>query len=275
MESSPLLFGYCFSSTSSNIKLESIKPQLNPENLVWYHLDGNNTSTEEVLNKLSLSPLIIKNLLSEDTRPSVKTFSKSGIVTLRCMNFNPDSSPENMVALHLLISDSLIITIRREKILAIEQLINDLEDNHLILTQTDFITQLIKSINKSIENVIYDIEDQVDSMEEYLLDSNIYELRTSLSLMRRKIVAIRRYIVPQREVLAHLHTSTTFNFTENGRWQLRDSFEKLIRIIEDLDLIRDRASLIHEEINNKMAENMNKTMFMLSIVATIFCHSVF
>ena len=126
------------------------------------------------------------------------------------------------------------------------------------------------NINKNIERIVYEIEDQVDSMEESLVDLNIYELRTTLSSIRRKIVSIRRYIVPQREVLSSLYTSTYLGADETQRWALRDSFEKLVRIIEDIDLIRDRAALVHDEINNKMSENMNKTMFMLSIVATIF-----
>ena len=43
-----------------------------------------------------------------------------------------------------------------------------------------------------------------------------------------------------------------------------------MRMAEELDAIRDRAQIVHDQIMDKRAEVMNKQMLLLSIVAAIF-----
>ena len=40
--------------------------------------------------------------------------------------------------------------------------------------------------------------------------------------------------------------------------------------VEDIDSARDRAAITQEELNNRLSEQMNKAMYLLSIVAAIF-----
>jgi len=54
------------------------------------------------------------------------------------------------------------------------------------------------------------------------------------------------------------------------RMRLRETSDRTTRYVEDLDAIRDRAMVTQEELNNRLAEQMNKTMYVLSIVAGIF-----
>ena len=52
--------------------------------------------------------------------------------------------------------------------------------------------------------------------------------------------------------------------------RLREISDSTTRYVEDLDAIRDRATVTQEELNGRMAEQMNRTMYVLSIVAGIF-----
>jgi zinc transporter len=52
--------------------------------------------------------------------------------------------------------------------------------------------------------------------------------------------------------------------------RLRETTDHLIRYIEDLDSSRDRASVTQEELVNRLSEQMNNRMYVLSIVAAIF-----
>ena len=40
--------------------------------------------------------------------------------------------------------------------------------------------------------------------------------------------------------------------------------------VEDVDAARERASITQEELNNRLAEQMNARMYVLSVVAAIF-----
>ncbi|MGB3366849.1 MAG: CorA family divalent cation transporter [Acidaminobacteraceae bacterium] len=271
MNENSLIFGYAYNSDREIQILDDFLKETANQSLVWYHLDGSNHLTQDKLleNKI-INSLICNELMSEDTRPTIKNYNDGFFITLRCMNYNPESNPEDMVALHIWIKDNLIITVRREKVFAIDDVINYIKAGHKIRNRGDLLIHILSSINDRIGGIIVDIEDKVDELEETLIEGKIENVRSKLTRIRRKIISIRRYIVPQKEVLSKLNFESNLFSDESQGWKIRDSAEKLTRIIEDMDLIRDRASLIHEEINNKIAENMNKTMYALSIVATIF-----
>jgi zinc transporter len=57
---------------------------------------------------------------------------------------------------------------------------------------------------------------------------------------------------------------------EYDRIQLREITDQLIRYIEELDSINDKVSLIQEELLNKISEQMNQRMYVLSIISAIF-----
>jgi zinc transporter len=51
---------------------------------------------------------------------------------------------------------------------------------------------------------------------------------------------------------------------------LREIADRTTRYVEDLDSARDRAAVTQDELNSRLSERMNKTMYVLSIVAGIF-----
>ena len=46
--------------------------------------------------------------------------------------------------------------------------------------------------------------------------------------------------------------------------------DRVTRYMEDLDVIRDRASVINDELANRLAERMDRTMYLLSLVTLVF-----
>jgi len=46
--------------------------------------------------------------------------------------------------------------------------------------------------------------------------------------------------------------------------------DRMTRYIEDLDEARDRASVTHEELLNRLAELTNRRMYLLTMIAAIF-----
>ena len=51
---------------------------------------------------------------------------------------------------------------------------------------------------------------------------------------------------------------------------LRETAERTARYVEDIDAARERALIAQEELNSRLAEQMNRAMYTLSIVAAIF-----
>jgi zinc transporter len=132
------------------------------------------------------------------------------------------------------------------------------------------LADLSNSLSERMSHVVQNINDQVDQLEEDLVDESARENRNELKLLRREVIRLRRYIAPQREAMAALAG-------ENIRWvpplekqQIRSSADRLTLFVEEIDLVRERASIIQDELSSDQAARMNKNMYVLAIISGIF-----
>lgn len=102
------------------------------------------------------------------------------------------------------------------------------------------------------------------------MDSADLKFRNEILSIRRETIILRRYLSPQKEALNKLYNDKITWINEYERIELRETNDQLIRHIEELDTIRDKVSLIQEELSNTLSDQMNKKMYILSIISAIF-----
>jgi len=238
---------------------------------LWVHLDY---SVEKVRNWLlresGLDALSAEALLTEETRPRTSVIGDGVLLALRGVNLNAGSEPEDMVSVRCRADQHLIITTRKRTLLSIADIAASLRSNSGPANTGEFIVELTDRLTARMAGTIEDVEDQVAQLEEEVVVSSSTELRQQLSVIRRQAIMLRRYLAPQREALARLYGEKIAWLTDTDRLRLREVTDRLIRYIEDLDSIRDRASVTQEELVNRLSEQMNIRMYVLSIVAAVF-----
>lgn len=57
---------------------------------------------------------------------------------------------------------------------------------------------------------------------------------------------------------------------EMNRLRLREINDQLIRHIEDIDEVRERAAVAQEELMSRISEQMNERIYVFTVVATLF-----
>jgi zinc transporter len=57
---------------------------------------------------------------------------------------------------------------------------------------------------------------------------------------------------------------------ERDQLHLREEADRVTRYVEDLDAARERAAVTQEELGNRLSEQLNSRMYVLSVVAAIF-----
>ena len=67
-----------------------------------------------------------------------------------------------------------------------------------------------------------------------------------------------------------MHVSRSHWLSDDDRLSIREANDKVTRYLEDLDSAKDRASVTHEALGNRLAEQMNSRMYVLSLVAALF-----
>jgi zinc transporter len=239
--------------------------------LAWFHLNyADATARDWLLRSELLSIPVAESLLDEETRPRVLHHGEGLLLTLRGVNLNPGAEPEDMVSIRLWIEDGRIISTRKRRLKSVKAVQALLKAGQGPRSSGEFLTVLLKLMTENIGDVIEDLEGQMADVEEGIVEHHGASARENLADLRRQAIALRRYLAPQREALSRLTTEQMPWMSADDHFRIRETTDELIRHIENLDAVRERAALAHEEFVNHATEQLNRRMFMLSVVTVIF-----
>ena len=238
---------------------------------LWLHFNFEQADVAHWLrNNSNLTKLAAEALLSEETRPRAQGLGNELLLALRGVNLNPGSDPEDMVSIRLWTDGQRVISTYRRPLLSTSDVLERIEMGDGPLNGADLIVALIDRIVRRMSDTVDKLEDDVMALEEQVLADAPGSLRSDLAQLRKQTIAIRRYLAPQREALNRLVMEKLSWLSDANRMQLREISDRLIRHIEDIDAVRERAAVAQEELLSRISEQMNERMYVLSIVAAIF-----
>ncbi len=272
-ESDGLICGYRLDATGKGqpVNWDLVRHWQPGQGVLWLHL--NRTSEEAKLwleSEAGIDPIICEALLAEETRPRSLIRGDGLLVILRGVNLNPGADPEDMVSLRLWVEAHRIITLRFRHLMAIEDLRADIEGGCGPQSAGDFVTEVASHLIQRMSPIIDALDDEIDDLEETLLEGQAEDGRGRLAVLRRRVITLRRYIAPQRDVMARLSSERLPWLSDLDRARLREVADRVTRYVEDLDAARERAAVTQEELSSRLSAQMNRTMYVLSLVAAIF-----
>ena len=236
----------------------------------WVHLRRDNPKSREVLQKLDLDDYVIDALTADETRPRCTVHGDGAIINLRGVNLDPGAEPEDMISVRLWIGEKQVVGVWRRPLTAIRDMFDAIERAQAPTSPGNLVARLALRIANSAEPTVTALNERIDAMEEDFDDLSMSSIASELSETRRTAIALRRYMFPQRDALNTLQIEDLDWLTERDRSQIREAADRVTRLGEELEALRDRSQIIHELIMSQRAENMNQQMLILSVVAAIF-----
>ena len=243
---------------------------------LWVHLDCTYEETDSWLREQSgLASFVIDGLLASETRPRCEWYENGILLTLRGVNLNPGADPEDMVSIRIWIDKDRVITTRLRRLLAIEDIRQQLVAGKGAVSTGHLVARLAASLTERMGPTIQDLSDQVAELEEQLVEvgtggqTELRDVRHKLVKLRRLAISLRRYIAPQRDALNRLSQLEEPWLDERVRGRLRETVDRVTRITEDLDEVRERSIVVQDELMSRISQRMERTMYTLTVVATI------
>lgn len=273
MDKSALIYGYTLSGPDKGVPItvEDVSTGMSKDESTWLHFDYTHPDAIAWIEQQSeLDPAVINALLSEETRPRATALKGGVLLSLRGVNLAAGSDPEDMVAIRVWVDDKRVISTRKRSLLSAQDIAELINAHEGPETPGEFVAMLADRLIARMQNTIQDTEDKVADIEEAVLTAESYSLRSEIADIRRQAISLRRYLAPQREAMMQLQNERMAIFSSDDHIRLRETTDHLIRYIEDLDSVRDRAAVTQEELVNRLSEQMNNRMYVLSIVAAIF-----
>jgi len=237
----------------------------------WIHLDREEPRGQEWLTTASGIPeLAAEALLDEATRPRLAEFDSGLVLFLRSVNLNPGADPEDMVTVRLWIEPRRVVSLRRRRVAAVDDVRLRCEKGQAPATPGKFVASLADLLVDRAEDVIDDMGATLERLERDRNSRSDRARQRALADLQRSIVPLRRYLSPQRDALnalAHLRGDL---FSKRDRTLLKEANSHLSRMIEDLGSLSELAGILHAELTNNLNDELNRAAYTLSIVSAIF-----
>jgi zinc transporter len=242
-----------------------------PGEVLWLHLDRTAPFVREWLTQDDrTSEATLELLLSNETRPRAFRDEEQLIMVLRGINLNPGAEPEDMIAMQLLAESNRVITLRRRKLQTPRDLLAELDSGKGPRTVGDLVCGLIERLVSRMSHSIVEMNGRIDEMEAEAPHADQGVLLSDIADIRRNCLALKRHMSPQHEALVEIQRASPEWMSDDNRDEVRETIDRLRRYLEDLDVSKESALVLQDDLNNRAANRMNRTMYSLSIVAAIF-----
>ena len=240
-----------------------------PAGYRWIHADISEPGLEDWLFE-HLPERAAEVLVQPETRPRATVHEGGVLFALRGLNLNRGEDPEDMVALRGWATPTLIITTRRRKIFAAQDMRDRAAAGHLPEHPSLLIAEIADNFVDRIEANGVAIEDRVDVLEDILfLDDEAPEGR-ALPEIRRSAIRLNRFLKPQAAALYALSDARMPVITPEAREDFADAADRMQRAVEELDAVRERLAALTDHLDAARNMRLSRNSYALSIVAAVF-----
>ena len=238
---------------------------------LWLHLHGWDEEDFALLRRQDYIPDVAASaLVATETRPRCDQIEQGAIVNLRGPGeIDPDDS-DRLVSIRLWVHDNRVTSVSRRRMSATEAVMVKMEAGK-ITDPGDLVAAYAHHISSELDPQVADLGDCLDEIESKLEEAkSLFRHRTTITRTRSNAIGFRRFVAPNRDALLTLAGLDFGWLSDDDRLHIREAADKFARMTEELESVRERAGLLHEQITDLRAEQLDQRGLELSVIAFIF-----
>jgi zinc transporter len=255
-------------------RLQSGLPEIAEQNYLWVHLDWMGDGVRDWLIEVAgLDQTIADTLSTRGTRPAVFFYDPGYSLNLRGVNLNAQNDPADMISVRFWVTGNMIITLRKQPLKAFDDIRAAIAGNKAPTSIDDFVLTIAERLAFRVENLALGIEEEVETLEddqETVAEGKTLALRKRGSDIRNQLSRLRRHLAPQRDALANYVDQKPTWSDKRYKRRARALTDKTIRLVEEFDSLRERIQIVNENLMAIETEQMNRTMYWLTVIAGLF-----
>jgi zinc transporter len=235
---------------------------------VWLHVEG--IGHGQHMDLPSYVPHMAANaLLASETRPRCDGIEDAALINLRGTALDTMQDSDGLVSIRVWVEGKRVTSVSRHPLAALGKVEAAMRAGRMT-DGGDFVATLAHAISTDLDPQVADLGDSLDDCEEMLDSGNIYELRRQIATLRSQAIILRRFVAPDRDALAAMAQLEYPWISKDDRLHLREAADRFARMAEELETVRERAALLHEQLTDLRAEMVDRRSLAIAVVAFIF-----
>ncbi len=235
---------------------------------MWLHVEEAGQANREHLPGY-VPPVAANALLASETRPRCDEVDDAALINLRGPARDPMDDSDGLVSIRLWVESRRVTSVSRRRLAALAR-VEGLMRAGKLADGGDFVAALAQAISTELDPQVADLGDELDDCEGMLDGGDIYSLRRRIAKLRSKAIVLRRFVAPDRDALGAMAQLEFEWISKDDRMHLREAADRFARMAEELEAVRERAALLHEQLTDLRAEKIDQRSLAISVVAFIF-----
>ena len=235
---------------------------------VWLHVEG------AVMASLADLPAYVPAmaghaLLASETRPRCDEVDDAALINLRGTAADTMTDSDGLVSIRVWVEGQRVTSVSRHRLAALGKVEAMMRAGRLT-DGGDFVAALAQAISTELDPQVAELGDSLDNCEEMLDGGDIYALRRKIASIRSQAIVLRRFVAPDRDALAAMAQLEFDWISKEDRLHLREAADRFARMAEELEAVRERAALLHEQLTDLRAEMIDQRSLAIAVTAFIF-----
>jgi zinc transporter len=237
---------------------------------IWVHIEGTDEEGLALLAGQAIPDVASNALVATETRPRCDVIEEGALINLRGPAAEELDDTDRLVSIRMFIRAGKVNSVTRRPLSATDLVRAQMEQG-TISDPGDLVAAFARAISRQLDPQVAALGDSLDDCESELDDSRaLYGLRSTITKIRSEAIAFRRFVAPNRDALETLSQSGFDWLSEEDRLHIREAADRFARMAEELEAVRERSALLHEQLTDLRGEQMENRSLVISIVAFIF-----
>ncbi len=254
--------------------VEECYPFRDTSTVTWINIDGLHDA--DVIGKLGghfgIHPLVLEDIMNTTQRPKMEDLGEAVYLVLKMIETGPDCE---------IGAEQLSLIFGRNYVLSFQEKPGDIFDpvrerirkgqGRLRKMGPDYLAYaLLDAVVDDYFVVLEKLGERVETLEDELISRPDRKTLGDIHDLKSKMLFLRKAIWPLRDAVGRLERAETPLVKETTGIYIRDVYDHLIQIIDNIETFRDMLSGILDIYLSSVSNRMNEVMKILTIIGTIF-----
>ncbi len=243
---------------------------------LWVHLNLSDVRAQEWIRGSERLPKGARDLLlSQDNHLRLDLYGDTvaGVFADLRREFGRDS--DDIAFLRFALSDQLVISTRRSALHSVDETRRAIDDGKRLESAVGLLEAIVERFADSAAQTAEKLADDVDLIEDRVVGDKIRDERKPLAAIRRTSVRLHRQLVGLHSVFARMERV----YADKLPAALVETSHRLATRLDtlhhDLHAVQERARLLQEEVSDRMSEETNRLLYIISILTALFVPPTF
>ncbi len=240
--------------------------------VTWVDLDlSNSAAADWIEHESGLSAEIKQRLLKSDELSQREVYDDGMLISIHTKKIQPTDGRNDPESTRIWIERDRLITVRSEASPAVDALRAAAQDNTKHWEPYQILVFLLRASLKRFEPLISDIFSKTTKLEDQILEADDGSVDDDeLNVVRHQTIRARQHLVMLRNLLSFVTSDDTLPISEKENQALESARRHVLGYLESLEECRERAQLLQDQIDTRMADRLNRITYNLNILASVF-----